>query len=246
MAKHGWAVRGRTAVLRGVAAALLSVTVVALGGCSGEDPGKGDGGATPQEVLADAKATLDATSGLTLTLSTDDLPSGVAGLTAAKGVATSAPAFDGSISIVFAGNDVPVPVIAVDGKVYAQIPLTVGWSEVDPADYGAPDPAQLVSKDHGFSSLLPATTDLAKGSSKRGGTDNNEILTEYTGTVPGSAMKQVIPSSSGDSFDATYLVTDDGELRQAVLTGVFYPDSDSMTYTVIFDDYGKTAEITAP
>ena len=44
----------------------------------------------------------------------------------------------------------------------------------------------------------------------------------------------------------TYTVTDDGELREAVLTGVFYPDTEPMTYTVGFDDYGTEKEITAP
>ena len=56
-----------------------------------------------------------------------------------------------------------MPVRAVDGKVYAQIPLTPGWSDVDPADYGAPDPAQLISADDGFPSILAATTDLEEG-----------------------------------------------------------------------------------
>ena len=72
------------------------------------------------------------------------------------------------------------------------------------------------------------------------------MLTTFTGTVPGDAMKKVIPSSSGDTFDAEYLVSDDGELRQAVLTGVFYPKSAEMTYTVDFADYGTTKDIVAP
>ncbi len=135
--------------------------------------------------------------------------------------------------------------IAVDDKVYAQIPLTPGWQDIDPGDYGAPDPAQLMSTDQGFSSLLPATKDLEKGESVRGGEDNKEVLTEYTGTVSSDTVKNVIPTASGD-FEATYTITDDGELRSAELTGVFYPDSESMTYTVTFEDYGTDKDITAP
>jgi lipoprotein LprG len=41
-------------------------------------------------------------------------------------------------------------------------------------------------------------------------------------------------------------VSDDGELREAELTGVFYKNSDPMTYTVTFDDYGTEKDITAP
>ena len=56
----------------------------------------------------------------------------------------------------------------------------------------------------------------------------------------------MIPSSSGDDFDATYTISSDGELRQAKLTGAFYPDSDHMTYTLDFDDYGTEKDISAP
>lgn len=223
-----------------VALALLTVS------CSGGDQASAEAEKTPEEVLALAKTTLDETSGIRLRLSTDDLPDGVAGITHATGVATSAPAFDGTLSVEFAGQPVDVPVIAVDGKVYAQIPLTIGWSDVDPGDYGAPDPAALMDPDTGLSSLLPATEGLTRGESVRGGAANDEILTEYSGTVPGASMEQVIPSATGDSFAATYTVTETGELRQAVLTGVFYADTPEMTYTVDFEEYGTTQEITAP
>ncbi len=192
-----------------------------------------------------AKQTIDETAGLTITLSTDDLPDGVTGILSAEGVATHAPAFEGSITVPLLGNSLEVPVIAVDGEVYVVVPLTSGYQTVDPGEYGAPDPAQLMSPEKGFSALLPATTDLDEGESVRGGEDNKEVLTEYTGSVPGSAVVNVIPSAEGD-FEVTYSVTSDGELREAVITGVFYADSDEMTYTLGFDDYGTEQDITAP
>ena len=66
-------------------------------------------------------------------------------------------------------------------------PLTSGWQDIDPAEYGAPDPAQLMNPDHGFSSLLAETTDATKGDSVRGGKDNSEVLTEYSGQISGEA-----------------------------------------------------------
>lgn len=228
--------------------AVLLTVLVALfaASCGGDDEKAAVDEQTPAEVLGVARSTLDETSGVELALTTDDLPDGVTGLTSAIGVATQAPAFDGAIKVILSGTEFEVPVVAVDGKVYAQIPLTPGYSDVDPSEYGAPDPAALITPDRGFSSLLPVTTDLEKGETVRGGSDNSEILTTYTGTIPGDAMKKVIPSSSGDTFAASYLITEDGELREAELTGVFYPDSAEMTYTVSFDAYGTEQEIVAP
>jgi lipoprotein LprG len=225
------------------AAGLVLLGSLALTACSGGEK-KVTEDQTPEEVLSSAAT--NETEGVNLTLSTTDLPPGITGITKAAGVATGAPAFEGTITVVISNQSVDVPVIAVDGVVHAMIPFTEGWQDVDPGDYGAPDPAALISADSGFSSLLGVTSDLEEGESVRGGADNDEILTTFTGTVPGDAMKKVIPSSAGDTFDAEYLVSDDGELRQAVLTGVFYPKSEEMTYTVDFADYGTSKDIVAP
>ena len=231
---------GRLAALLAVLAATSALTA-----CSGDDGSGGDDGPTAEEVLAEASTRLTETSGVELDLSTTALPEGVSGITQAAGTVTSAPAFDGTITVVFAGQTVDVPVIAVDDTVYAQLPFASGWDTVDPEEYGAPDPSGLVGED-GFAGLLTLTESPEAGSSVRGGADNSEILTTYSGTVPGEAMKAVIPSSSGDSFDVEWQVTDDGELRKATLTGVFYPDADPMTYTVDFSDYDVEKDITAP
>ena len=222
--------------------AVLGLTLVA--GCSG-DQGSVSDERSPEEVMRLAKTTLDETSGVSISLKTTDLPAGVTGVKEATGVGVHPPAFEGSLTVPLAGNDFKVPVIAVDDKVYAQIPLTPGWSDVDPAEYGAPDPSTLMSEDSGFSSLLPATEGLKEGESVRGGEDNREVLTEFTGTVPGDVVANILPKAEGD-FDATYTISADGELREAVLTGVFYPNTESMTYTIGFEDYGTQKKITAP
>ena len=236
--------RARTTGRLAATATAVLVALPTLAGCSGDDS-PAEEGPSPEEVLAEASTKLVETSGVDLTLSTPALPEGVSGIAKATGTVTSAPAFDGSITVVFAGQTVDVPVIAVDDTVYAQLPFTPGWNKVNPKEYGAPDPSGLVGED-GFAGLLELTEDPRAGESVRGGADNSEILTTYSGTVPGDAMDAVIPSSSGDSFDVEWQVTDDGELRTATLTGVFYPHTDPMTYTVEFADYGTEKEITAP
>jgi len=220
---------------------VLLAGVLMTAGCGGGSSSDGD----PATALKTAQQKLEDTSGVTVSLSTDDLPEGVQGLKSASGTVTDAPAFDGSLGVVTHIGSFSVPVKSVDGKVYAQIPLTPGWSEVDPADYGAPDPARLVSADQGVPSLLAATQDPQNGKDIRGGVDNKEVLSTYTGTVPASAVSAIIPGASGD-FDATYAVTSDGELRQASLTGEFYAGHPDTTYTMVLTDYGTSKDVTAP
>jgi len=233
--------RRRSPLLLAVCAVLAAGV---LAGC-GDDQKAVSDERNPEQVMDLAKTTLDETSGVNVSLKTTDLPPGVTGVKEATGVGIHPPAFEGSLTVVLSGTDFNVPVIAVDDTVYAQIPLTPGWSDVDPAEYGAPDPARLMSPDAGFSALLPATEDLEEGESVRGGEDNKEVLTEFTGTVPDDAVKNILPGAEGD-FDATYTITADGELREAVLTGVFYPNTESMTYTIGFEDYGTEKKIAAP
>jgi lipoprotein LprG len=226
--------------LRRLAPVLLAALLVASG-CGGGSKSDDD----PATVLRTAQQKLEDTSGVSLTLSTDDLPEGVQGLRSASGTVTDAPAYDGTLGVVTQIGSFSVPVKAVGGKVYAQIPLTPGWSDVDPADYGAPDPSQLISADQGVPSLLAATTDPKSGKEIRGGVDNEEVLSTYTGTVPASAVSSIIPGATGD-FGATYAVTSDGELRQVALTGVFYAGHAANTYTLVLTDYGTSQDITAP
>jgi lipoprotein LprG len=135
----------------------------------------------------------------------------------------------------------------VNGKTYAKNSLLLpDWTEIDPATYGAPDPAKLMDPDGGFSGLLSAAEDVKQGDTVRGGKDNKEVLTEYTGTIASDAVSALIPSAEGD-FDFTYAISKDDELRQAVLKGAFYgKDHGDLTYTLNLDDYGTVKDIQAP
>lgn len=241
-------------LVAGVAVGVLGL--IGLTGCSDDDSSgvsgntsadaDDDGEVSADEVLALARTTFDETSGVSLSLTTSDLPDGVDGLVAAEGVATHAPAFEGIATVSLSGSPFNVdPLVAVGGKVYASIPGVPITQEIDPQEYGAPDPAGLMDPDNGFSSILTATDDVEQGDTVRGGAGNKEILTEYSGTVAGDVVANIIPSAEGD-FDVVYTIADNGELREARLTGVFYPDSDPMTYTVAIDDYGTEKDITAP
>jgi lipoprotein LprG len=228
------------------AAVVLALALGAFTACSGDD-GKGGNGKTPDEALAAAKKTLDETSGVDIDLATKDLPGGVTGITAAEGTGVHPSAFEGTFKLSVNGLPADADVIAVNGKTYAKNSLLLpDWTEIDPATYGAPDPAKLMDPDGGFSGLLSAAEDVEAGDTVRGGKDTTEVLTEYTGTISSDAVSALIPSAEGD-FDFTYRITDDDELRQAVLKGAFYgKDHGDMTYTLDLDDYGTEKDITAP
>jgi len=223
-------------------AAVLVALLVALTACS-DDGGTGDG-AAPTDVLATAKKTLDDTSGVHLVLETPEMPKGVSGVTKADGIANHQPAFEGSIDIVYSGIEANVKLIAVGGLVYAVLPFTKDYNEVDPKDYNAPDPAGLMSTDRGISSWLTEATDVKEGKRTR---DGEDVLTSYDGNLAGSAVIAAIPSANADAeFDATFTIDDEGKLRTASVTGEFYKGKPELTYNVTFSDYGTEKEITKP
>jgi lipoprotein LprG len=227
------------AVLRG--SALLLALVPVLGACGGGDESSGR---SPEQTLSAAKRNLDATSGVRIGLTTPRLPAGVSGLLRADGVATHAPAFRGTIKVSATGITADADVVALGGTVYAKLPFTSKFTPIDPGDYGAPDPADLMSTDHGLSSLLTAATDVQAGAQVR---DGKAVLSSFTGSVPGRDVAEVIPSATTTAtFDATFTVTDADELTKAVLTGPFYAGGDDVTYTITFGDYGSKPTITKP
>ena len=223
---------------------VLLALALTLAGCSGADTTPKPE-VSPADVLASAKTNLDDTSGVRIGLSTPTLPKGVSGLLAANGIGTHAPAFDGTIKVSAAGVTADADVVAVDGKVYAQLPFTSKFVPINPPDYGAPDPADLLATKGGLSSLLTAATKIQTGKKVR---DGPVVLRSYTAEVPGEAVASVIPSADpGATFSAIFTVDDQDRLAKAVLSGPFYPQApDAVTYTISFKEYGVTKDITAP
>lgn len=233
-----------------VAASLLTglLAAGALSACTGggDDGDKEASGWS--EAGEKAKELLDGTTGVELTLSTDDDP-GVDYLSAASGtIVADPPAFEGEVSGKVSGLPAEgVSVISVDGTLWINHVLLGGWSDrFQPDDLCAPDPALLLDPSTGVSSVLTSSEDVEAGESERGGTDNKEIFTTYTGTATGDSIRAILPCAEGDSFEATYRLDDDGYLRTARLTGVFFPDAEPMTYTIDVTEYDVQKDISAP
>jgi lipoprotein LprG len=225
---------------RRLPAVLLPLLLVAAG-CSGDDP---EDDTTPDEALAAAKTKLDETPGVELRLSTDALPAEVDGLVNATGVGTHAPAFEGSVDLSVNELSLEVPVVAVDGQVFAKLPFTKKYAEVDPADYGAPDPAQLMDSGTGISSWLTEVTDVEAGARSREG---SLVLSSYSGTLAGDVVADSIPTAdTAAEFPVTFRIDDEGTLHSVDVSGPFYGKGGDVDYTVTLTDYGTEKEITRP
>jgi len=224
-------------VRRLVAAA--AVLIVAVTACDG---GSTSNEAPPEDRLAAAKERFDSAEYIGFTLATEQLPDGLEGLLSATGTGTHAPAFTGEVKVQTAATDLSAPLVAVDDRVYAEFPF-VGWSTIDPADYGAPDPANLMDTDAGISSLFTATEDPEAGDESR---DGDEVLTTIDGTLPGDAVQQVFPSAATDDFTVSYRLTSDDDVASADISGPFYNGSDDVTYTIQLDLEADQVDIQAP
>lgn len=226
------------------ALALATTLTFALAGCS-DDGGKGpkidDKTLAPR--LEKAKAALDDAETIDVTLSTKSLPTGVTGLLSAVGQGNHSPAFTGKVKIVLGGATIGADVVAVDGDVYAKTGFTP-FATIDPASLKAPDPASLIATEGGISELLVKTAKLSDGGKTR---DGDTVLSTIEGTLPGATVKTLVPSADETkSFKVVYSLDDNDELRDAKITGPFYPDGGNITYTVKVSTSDTPVTITKP
>lgn len=236
----------RRVALRSLVPLVPLAAVLVLAGCGSDNAATS--GKSPDEVMAAAKKTLDATSGVEVSLSASDDP-GTDYLKAADGtIVADPPAFEGTVAGRVSGlSDSGVDVISVDGHLWIKVPLLGTWTDQYSAkDLCAPDPATLLDPDSGVSGLLTSATDLSAGSSERDTNDASVVITPYSGKESLANIQKVLPCANGDSFDVTFDVTGDGSLRSAQLTGSFFPDASPITYTIDITKYDVTKDIKAP
>jgi lipoprotein LprG len=231
---------------------LASVAVAAtllLTACTGDSDSSGSSGSTKdtgalQDRLAAAKKTLDGAETIDISLATEKLPSGLTALRSAKGTGNHTPAFTGEVTVVTGGSSLEAEVIAVGGTVYAKTSFSPTFLTIDPASLKAPDPASLLAPDGGITEILVETEDLAEGDKSR---DGKDVLTSITGTLPGQVVAAIIPSADvAKNFDVTYRLDEDDQLKDARLTGPFYPGGADVTYQVTLKTSDEPVTIEAP
>jgi lipoprotein LprG len=226
----------------------LLATGLLLSACSGSsdssDGGSQGGGDDLAARLADAKKTLDGAKTISISLSTKSIPDGVTGLLSAKGKGNHSPAFTGKVTVITGGASLGADVIATGGTVYAKTGFLPDFTAIDPETLKAPDPATLLKADGGITEILTSTEKLSEDGQSR---DGKDVLTSIKGTLPGSIVSTIIPSASpSKDFAVTYRLDDDDVLRDATITGPFYPGGKSVTYVVALETSDTPVTIKAP
>ncbi len=225
-----------------VALAALLCTALFLTGCGGSDSQAKE--KSPAQVMQEAKKRFDDASSVHIDLVTAATPNSGNGVLGANGTVTHAPAFEGDVKVVLSGLTATVPITAVDDKVYAKLPMQTKFSVIDPAEYGAPDPSDFADPDRGLSALIGKLQGLKKGKKTRNG---DQILTSYTGTLPGRAVKAIIPSADeAGSYRTTIGVDGKGYARTVSVTGTFFSGNDDVTYDVTFSKYDGDVTVVPP
>lgn len=229
---------------------VLLAAGVLLAACSGssdssdETNGNDGDSAKLTSRLAEAKKTLDSAETIQISLATKTLPDGITGLLSATGEGNHSPAFEGKVTVITGGSSLAADVIAVDGKVFAKTGFAPNFLTIDPASLKAPDPASLMSADDGISQILVKTENVTDGGQSR---DGKDVLTTVKGTLPGDVVATIIPSAAKDqTFKVVYRLDDQDQLRDATLTGKFYPDGGNVTYTVGLATSDSPVTIKAP
>lgn len=228
--------------LRTTAAVLLAAFTLTgtLAGCGG-----GSSDESPGDLLSRAKVTLDDASSAHFVLTSDGATGDGSSLLGGEGDIARPASFSGTLQVQALGSSVDVQVVSVDGTVYAQLPLTSGFSVVDPATIGVGDPGALLDPETGISQLLTSTEDPRLGEESR---VDGEVVRQVSGTLPGQLVADLLTSEDpAQDVAAVYSVaTDSGQLRQVQLTGPFFSADADGSYTIVLSDYGADVSITAP
>jgi lipoprotein LprG len=227
---------------RPAAVALVATVALALAGCS--DAGVAQD-APPAERLEDARAALDAAGSVTLDLSSTGVPERENGVTAANGqgvVSETEPKFKGTITGTIEGVPGTIEVVAIADTTWIKF-FTPDFTVADLSTLGAPNPAMFFHSGDGISALLTATQDPVTGEDVR---EAGEVLGTVSGTLPGAEIRDLFLLGDGTgTFDVTYGLTENDQLRTATLDGPFFPGT-TATYTLVISDYGSPVEIARP
>ncbi|GMA21129.1 LppX_LprAFG lipoprotein [Arsenicicoccus piscis] len=224
----------------------LPLSVLLLAACSG---GVGDPSPSTSEdptvALGKTRDAFVAAKSVHLALTSEGIPTtanGVSGATGTGVIDKVTPKFAGTVTGRVQGTSATIDVIAIGRDTWLKL-FTPTFEKADLAKLGAPNPATFFNPDTGIAYLFAGTTGVKQGEQVR---DGQDVLDVYTATVPGGQVRNLLRvGDATKTYQATFGVAPEHELRTVSLTGELYPGTTS-TYTLRLADYGQPASITAP
>jgi len=196
-------------------------------------------------LLRDAKATIDGAKSAHFKLTSSNATGSGALITGGEGDMQRPAGFAGTLDVTVSGFAVGVQIVSYNGTFYVKLPTDAGFTKADPSEYGFGDPAKLLDKQRGLSSLLLQCSGAHRADSDR---YKNEQLDEVKCSLPGKQVGDLLTSADPSQPVAATLGIDPDshQLRRAVLTGPFFSRTARSSFTVVLDDYGENVTVTAP
>jgi len=198
----------------------------------------------PKALLGDAKRTLDNTQAAHFALGSQDVNTTNAAVMSGEGDVARPDKFKGTMTVQGGAFSGRVDVLSAGGVFYVKLPL-VGFTKVDPHDYGFGDPGLLLDPDRGITTFLTTAKNAEYRDRKR---VNAEVVDVVHAAIPGQQVADVLTLADPSSdVDATFYITPDkAQVRQVVLTGPFFEKGQNSTYTLTLTNYGENVSISAP
>ncbi|HKR98270.1 MAG TPA: LppX_LprAFG lipoprotein [Candidatus Dormibacteraeota bacterium] len=195
--------------------------------------------------LRQAKDVIDAANAVHFKLTSGHVGGTGAVITGGEGDMRRPSAFAGTLDVTVSGFAVGVQIVSFNGTFYVKLPTDTGFHSADAADYGFGDPAKLLDKSTGLSSLLLQCSNPQRKESDR---YQNEQLDEIGCSLPGKRVGDLLTTEDATQpVAATFGINPDNhQLRRAVLTGPFFSKTSKSTFTVVLVDYGENVSVTPP
>ncbi len=221
-----------------VAAGLVAALAAACGGGSSAPK------ANPEVLLQQAQTTLNATSSVHFSLTSQNVSTSGTNLTGGQGDLARPDQLQGSFSVTIEGIGANVKVVSKGGVFAAQLPFQNHYTRTNPTSFGLTDPSLLLDPKHGLSNLLTAGTNPRSTGQLR---YHGELLEEVTSMVPGSAIPVLPDAKPSETVTMVAAINPKShETREISLTGPFTSTKSATTYVVVLTAYNQPVDITLP
>jgi len=199
----------------------------------------------PRTLLASARQTIDAAQAIHFTLNTEGPHGTGVVVVGGNGDFARPDQFRGTLDVDANGFPLHIKAVSVGGRFWVQLPFSNGYSATDPSKYGFADPAKLINRQQGITSLLTAATSVRSAGTVR---YQGELLDEVSATLPGTLVKSLLVDAAPDRPVQGRFGVDptSHQVRQVRLTGPFFQAAQDSTFVLVLDHYGEHLVVTSP